>query len=246
MSHDVIRVFGWEFILLDITFCAVWITLLIRKNYYLQFFFGLFGSVIVFISDYVFFYLIQGTREIFSLPTGLSPLMFLIYFSFTYGMIEFSYVMIMFTLDNWSKKMFWTLLLYSGWFLIAFLPKIFPLSDSTVDIVRHMKENRWTQIGMVVGGYLLLIIFKYTWKPFRSLRWLKLGFLFLTGFLVHFAMEISLLTAGIRPASDLISVLVFNSFIEFNTGVPILFIAWNLINYYMSEKKIRETLISSC
>ncbi len=240
MTHDVIRVFGWEFIILDIVFCLIWMSILIRKKYFVQLFFGLFGAIIVFISDFVFFYKLQGSREIFSLPDGLNPLTFLIYFSFTYGMIEFSYVAVMFRLKDWKQKVYWTVLLYAGWFIIAFLPKILPLTDSTVDIVRHMKDNRWTQIGMVIGGYLLLIILKYTWKPFKSVTWIKLGFLFLTGFLVHFAMEITLLTSGIRPATEIFSVLAFNSLLEFNTGVPILFFAWNLITYSRHDKKIKE------
>lgn len=240
MSHDVIRMFGWEFIILDITFCVIWMLVLIRKKYFQQFFFGLFGAVVVFISDYVFFYTIQGSRKIFSLPSGLNPLTFLTYFSFTYGMIEFSYVTVMFRLENWKKKVYWTIFLYAGWFIIAFLPKILPLSDSTVDIVRHMAENRWTQIDMVLGGYLLLVILKYTWKPFKWVTWKTLGFLFLTGFIVHFAMEITLLSAGIRPASDAFSVLVFNSFLEFNTGVPILFFVWNLLNYSKQKDKIQN------
>ncbi len=157
-------------------------------------------------------------------------------------MIEFSYVSIMFRLENWKQKVYWTLFLYVGWFIIAFLPKILPLSDATVDIVRHMKDNRWGQIGMVVGGYSLLIILKYTWTPFKSLTWGKLGFLFLTGVLVHFAMEITLLTSGIRPATDVFSVLVFNSILEFNSGVPILFFAWNLITYF-KQKRDSETLL---
>ena len=56
MSHDVFRLFGWEFVILDITFCLIWMIILLRKKYFVQFFFGLFGAVIVFISDFVFFY----------------------------------------------------------------------------------------------------------------------------------------------------------------------------------------------
>lgn len=244
MSHDVFRLFGWEFVILDITFCLIWMIVLLRKKYYLQFFFGLFGAIIVFISDYGFFYTLQGSREIFSLPDGLNPLTFLIYFSFTYGMIEFSYVTVMFRLDNWKQRISWTIFLYVGWFIIALLPKILPLSDSTINIVRYMAENRWTQIGMVLGGYLLIIILKYTWKPFKSVSWLNIGFLFLSGFLVHFAMEITLLSAGIRPLTEAWTVLLFNSFLEFNTGVPILFVMWKLITYYRGKSEIKESNIN--
>ncbi len=229
MGHDVIRNFGWEFIILDIIFCIMWMAFLIKKKYYLQWLFGLFGALVVFLTDYVFWYVIGDSREIISLPTGLNPLTFLMYFSFTYGMVEFSYVAVMFSAKNWRKMMYWTMFLYIGWFFIAFFPKVLPMDDTSVDIVRHMSDTRWTQIGMAVGGYLLLVILKHTWKPFKSLTWKKLGYLVLLGFAVHFAMEITLLSSGIRPPSDIFSVLIFNSLIEFNSGVPILFFGWTLL-----------------
>ena len=46
--------------------------------------------------------------------------------------------------------------------------------------------------------------------------------------IVHFGMEISLLAARIRPATDLVTVLIFNTLIEFNSGTPFLFIIWTL------------------
>ena len=95
---------------------------------------------------------------------------------------------------------------------------------------------------MVLGGYLLIIILKYTWKPFKNVTWLRFGFLFLSGFLVHFAMEITLLSAGIRPVTEAWTVLLFNSLLEFNTGVPILFFAWNLITYLKHEKGLEENI----
>ena len=208
---------------------------LIRKKYILQWLIGLFGAVVVFLFDYVLWYTVKGTREIYSLPgffTNLGefwgPFLFLAYFSFTYGMIEFSYVAVMFSAKNWRKRMYWTMFLYIGWFFVAFFPKVLPWSDTSVHITRFMENGRWLQIGMALGGFGAIILFKYIWKPFKSVTWKQIGYVFLIGVIVHFGMEISLLTAGIRPATDLVTVLVFNSLIEFNSGAPILFIIWTL------------------
>ncbi len=235
MAHVVARTFGAEFIILDIIFCIIWMAFLIRKKYILQWLIGLFGTVVVFLFDYVLWYIVKGTRKIYALPdffTNLGdtwgPLLFLIYFSFTYGMIEFSYVAVMFSAKRWRKMLYWTMFLYIGWFFVAFFPKVLPLADNTVFIAREMASGRWLQIGMSLGGFSAIILFKYVWKPFKSVTWKQIGFLVLIGFIVHFGMEISLLSAGIRPATDLVSVLLFNSLIEFNSGTPFLFIIWIL------------------
>jgi len=147
-------------------------------------------------------------------------------------MIEFSYVAVMFSARNWKKMLFWTSLLFVGWFTIGFLSKFIHLDDRVIHISRDMAEagNRWSQLALTLAGYLALIILKYTWKPFKNLTWLKLGYLFLVGFLVHFAMEITLLSAGIRPlAEGSFGVLIFNSLIEFNMGIPPLFFGWIML-----------------
>ena len=235
MVHEVTRFFGNEFIILDLCFCILWMAFLIKKRYILQWLFGLFGAVVVFLFDYVLWYTVKGTRVIYSLPgffTNLGdfwgPFLFLAYFSFTYGMIEFSYVAVMFSAENWRKRMYWTMFLYIGWFFVAFFPKVLPLSDTSVHITRFMVGGRWLQIGMALGGFVTIILFKYIWKPFKSVTWKQIAYVFLIGIVVHFGMEISLLTAGIRPATDIVTVLVFNSLIEFNSGAPILFILWTL------------------
>jgi hypothetical protein len=50
----------------------------------------------------------------------------------------------------------------------------------------------------------------------------------MVGILVHFGMEFTLWSVGIRPG--VVSEFLFNSFLEFNTGVPILYILWTYFN----------------
>ena len=95
MVYIVTRNFGMDFIYLDILFCVIWMILLLRKRYVLQWIFGLFGACVVFFTDYVIWYLVKGSR-VFNIPIFNEGL-FLLYFSFTYGMIEFSYVAVMFS-----------------------------------------------------------------------------------------------------------------------------------------------------
>jgi hypothetical protein len=92
-----------------------------------------------------------------------------------------------------------------------------------------MSNARIIQVALVAGGYLLLLLLKYTWRPMKSLTLPRMLYLFLVGILVHFGMEITLLASGIRPAENYVDVLLFNSLLEFNMGVPFLYILWTAI-----------------
>lgn len=63
----------------------------------------------------------------------------------------------------------------------------------------------------------------------KPLTWPRMAYLFLVGVLVIFAMELTLWLSGIRPAEEGLDVLIFNSLLEFNVGIPVLYIVWNFI-----------------
>ncbi len=215
MVYDVIRNFGVDYIFFDIIFLAVFLFLLFRykkKIPLLVFFLG--GIFINFLVDWGI-WLHTGIREI-SLPfsfTG-SVVLFFLWFSLSYG-VEYAYVFLMF--EKKSKKWGWTALVFLGWVLVGFLSQFIPLNDSTITLVRHMSDFRLLRVGIVVVGFSLLLFLKYDWK--------KILYLFLVGFLVHFMMEFSLLLNGIRPGDFI--VLLENSLIEFNMGVPFFFLLYD-------------------
>lgn len=226
MNNYVARTFDMDFMYLDILFCVVWMIVLFKQKHTLALCFGLFGALVVFLADDILWLRIQQTRF---LDVPFNGDLFLLYFSFTYGMIEFSYVTVMFQAKSMKSKVLWTLFLYCGWMATALISQHVAIDDRTIDIGRDMSNARVVQLFMVGGGYLLLLLLKYTWRPMKSLTFRRMLYLFAVGFLVHFGMEITLLASGIRPAQDYVHVLLFNSLLEFNTGIPILYILWTAI-----------------
>lgn len=228
MESYVARTFDMDFVYLDIAFCAIWVLVLVWRKQTVPLWFGLFGALVVFLVDDVLWLRVQHTRF---LDVPMNRDLFLVYFSFTYGMIEFSYVTVMFGVRSARTGLLWTLLLYGGWMAAALISQNAGLDDRTIDIGRDMSEGRIVQAAFVAGGYLLLLVLKYTWGPMKSLSFRRIGCLFLVGVTVHFGMEVTLLASGIRPARDYVEVLVFNSLLEFNMGVPILFIMWTALRH---------------
>jgi hypothetical protein len=224
--YDVIRNFQLDYVFFDIIFLIVFLMFLIKykkKIPLLAFFIG--GLGINFLVDWGI-WLHTGIREAY-LPFGFSGSMFLffIWFSLSYG-VEYAYVFLMF--EKKSNKLRWALLVFVGWMLVAFLSQLFSINNSSITVIRHMSDLRFLRIAVVLIGYFLLFLFKYNWK--------KITYLFFIGFLIHFMMEFSLLISGIRPDSFLI--LLENSLIEFNMGVPFFYLFYD--KFLKKKLKIKD------
>ena len=237
-THDVTRVMDIDFIYFDLILTAIWITLLLVRKRYKALLFGLFGYAVVFFTDDVIWYTLQGTRHIEG-PIG--PHLFLAYFSFTYGMIMFSYAPMMFDKSiSKIEKGLWSGLLWGGWMLIGALSQWIHWSDAEMEIYREMSGFRIGQILMIVVGFGMLLVLKaFRWKFMESVPWWYFAYLFGVGTFIHFSMESTLMIAGIRPLNW--SVMFFNSFLEFNTGTPYLFLMWIFVN--LKDYKIAKDLV---
>src|SRR3989344_3209890 len=211
--YDVIRNFGVDYIYFDLIFLAVFSGALIiykKKIPLAAFFIG--GLGINFLIDWGI-WLHTGIREV-SLPGSFGPVLFFLWFSLSYD-VEYAYVFLMF--EERSSKLKWTLFVFAGWLLVAFLSQWISLNNDSITTIRHMSDLRFLRVGIVLAGYALLFLLKYDWK--------KILFLFFIGFIIHFMMEFSLLVSGIRPGSFLI--LLENALIEFNMGVPFFYLFWD-------------------
>jgi len=221
--YDVIRNFGVDYIFFDLIFVSLFLFLLIRYKKKIPLLVFLLGGLgINFLVDWGV-WLHTGIREI-SLPSNFlgDVFFFFIWFSLSYG-VEYAYVFLMF--EKKSNKIGWTAFILFGWLSVAFLSQFFSINDSAITAVRHMGDLRFLRIVLVLIGYSLLFIFKYDWK--------KIAYLLFIGFVIHFMMEFSLLVSGIRPGSFLI--LLENSLIEFNMGVPFFYLLYDKI----LKKRIR-------
>jgi len=216
-SQDVQRVFGYDFIGLDLTLMVAWVIILlaIRKKTR-PLYFGLFGYGIYFFADYVLWYSVLHTRHI----AGIDPLVFELYFSLTYAMLEFSYITLMFE-EPAKWRVFWTVFLFTGWLAIGLLSIVLP-SGSTIIIDRDMTSQRPVQLFGAIGEYFVLIVLAR--KKLAGLTFKKVILLFFLGVYVAISMEVTLMIPGIRPATW--SVFYFDSLFEINTGVPILYLLW--------------------
>ncbi|OLS20046.1 MAG: hypothetical protein ThorAB25_28810 [Candidatus Thorarchaeota archaeon AB_25] len=233
----VIRIFDVDFMLFDLLFTAIWIIVLYKKGYIKPLIFGFFGIMINMLIDYGIWYGVQGIRTVEGLPLWMSPFAFFVYFSITYGMIEYSYVQAMFSIDiqkeNAMQEMLrWSLFLFGGWLLFGLLSFAIPISDAEVTVQRVMTGQRIYQVYGIIAEYALLAILAYMGK--FGLSWKKILYIFSVGFFVHFSMETTLLLSGIRVL-DFFN-LIFNSVIEFNTGAPILYLLLFAVVPFLEEK----------
>ena len=222
----VIRVFDADFMLFDLLFTALWTAILVKRGYVKALAFGFLGILLNFCIDYGIWYNVMRIRTIEGLPSGISPLVFFIYFSITYGMVQYSYVQVMFSIreketkGEANRRLRWSLLLFGGWLFVAFLSKAIPLNDSEITVARAMNEQRFIEVFVVGAEYAILSILAYQKKFDLNAR--RIAYIFFVGFFVHFSMEFTLLIPGIRRSSTFD--LVFNSILEFNMGAPLLYL----------------------
>ena len=240
----VIRVFDADFMLFDFAFTLVWIIILYRKGYIKPLLFGLMGIAINFCVDFGIWYSIMGIRTLDGLPVWMSPFAFFVYFSITYGMMQYSYVQVMFTKNPDNPKQMkkeriqLSALFFFGWLFIAYLSIFIPLDDAKVTVARIMTNQRIIEVFVVIAEYCFLAFLAY--KKKFGVNWRVIGYIFFVGFFVHFSMEFTLFLPGIRQSS--VFDLVFNSLLEFNMGAPLLYLMLNVLVPKIEQRRITQVV----
>lgn len=231
INHDVIRIFDLDYLIFDFIFLLIFLTILIINKKKIPIYVGFVCGILFLIIDGIIWWN-TGIREINPSNTKIYVDFMM---DFSYGLLAFSWVMIMFERNSIKEILLWTLFLYGGWLLIASLSQILPLIDLEIITIRHMQSLRVVEIATVVCGYLLLIFLRYNYKTILFIFWV--------GFMLSFMMESYLLFTQIRPSG--FELLLYDSFILTNQGIPYLFVIFDKILPKLRDflRKSKEEII---
>lgn len=234
INHDVIRIFDLDYLIFDFIFLLSFLWVLINQKKKIPIYVGFVCGILFLIIDGVIWWN-TGIREI-DPPNTKFYVDFMM--DFSYGLLAFSWVMIMFERNSIKEVLLWTLFLYGGWLSIASLSQILPLIDLEIITVRHMQSLRVVEITTVVCGYLLLVILRYNYKTILFVFWV--------GFMLSFMMESYLLLTQIRPSG--FELLLYDSLVLTNQGIPYLFIIFDKIlpkirNLISNRKNLDDEII---
>ena len=180
-THDVIRIFDLDYLIFDLIFLIIYLTILVVQKHKIPILVGLICGFSFWIIDGVIWWNTE-IREIY--PAEMKIFVDFM-MDFSYGIVAFSWVMIMFERNSVREIIFWTVLLYGGWFLVAALSQSLPFLDNEIMTIRHMRNLRIVEISTVIFGYLLLILLKYNYKTILFIFWV--------GTMLSFMMESYLL-----------------------------------------------------
>ncbi|MFW9900701.1 MAG: hypothetical protein ACFFDY_05370 [Candidatus Thorarchaeota archaeon] len=226
MANAVVtRTFGIDFIYLDLIFLFIWICFLIKKKYWLSIVWGLCGWLIYIFTDYILWYVITHTREY----TGvLNPFLFFLWFCFSPGFVQFSYVFTMFEKRNSMDLIMFTIIFYMGWISVGIISQILPIDDRIIEVSRDMDiaNQRINELVMVLVNIIVAMVLFFK----KKLRLEDILYLFIVGILVEFSLELSLAVSGIRQAQGVWSVelMIINTLLEFNLGIVLMYLVWVL------------------
>ncbi|MHA1819471.1 MAG: hypothetical protein ACTSU2_02005 [Promethearchaeota archaeon] len=222
-SAIVTRTINVDFIYLDIIFLTIWISFLIYKRYKIPIGWGLFGAATYIFVDYILWHLIMHSRT-YSGP--VNELVFFLWFCFSPGFVQFSYVAVMFEKRNFHELIFWTLLFYIGWTSVALGSQLIPWDDRIIVVARNMNAGRQRIIDTIMTLGNVAIAFILYKKKKISLD--QAIYLFIVGTLVEFSLEFSLTVSGIRIQQGTWSIgqMVVNALIEFNLGIVLMYLLW--------------------
>jgi hypothetical protein len=217
IDHDITRHFQFDYILFDGLFLAIYVTLLVANKRFTALKAGIAGGIAYYLIDGVFWYL-SGIREYgISEPWIKHPTDFMM--DVSYGIVMLSWLWIAFEQRSAKEVALWTALVFAGWLLIPLLSGWVHLNDDPIMTVRHMENQVWLWIVVVLVGYAMLFALRYELKTIL--------YVFFLGCLLGFMMEFPLLVLGIRPPSW--QVLLYETVFLMNVGVPYLYVIWDRI-----------------
>ncbi len=229
------RQFTPLYIWLDIAFLVVLLLLLLWQKKYMTVVVGCVMGIVYMLVDYGIFHLLLHSR---SISEGNSLFWVLLWMSMSYGFTNFTWIWLWVSRDEHLFE--WSLLILGWWFCCPLITQTFAGEAVPIIIERTTGAYHGYMAVILFVGYLGLILYNM-YQTDRARR-IRIPWLLAIGILVQFGWEAGLLIGGIRSAgfSDIgqkLHVLLVNSLLETNLGMPYIYCI-----YIAYSKKYTEDL----
>ena len=232
MDIIALRSFGLSYIIMDSIFIVAFCLLLFFTKRRLSLIFALCGGLLYFIVDYGIFHLATGSRHI----VNADMFWVLLWMSFSYGITNFAWIWLCLRRDE--KLTEWTLLIVLWWIVCPILDDAITGGGQQITIWRETGAYHWFMAVFLIVSYVALIV----WNLFQKdkNKQFKLLWLFAIGVAVQFGWEVTLLLGGIRSVDmdflQQIKVLVVNSLMETNLGLPAIYCIYLAVTSKFTER----------
>lgn len=242
------REFGIAYIILDSIFILALLALLFFTKRRLTLLWAAIGGVLYFIVDYGIFHLMAGSRHIGFINDGVfteggEGMMFgvLMWMSLSYGITNFAWIWLCLKKDDRIAE--WTALIFIWWIVCPILDDAF--GGSEIRIWRETGDYHWFMAVFLAVSYFAAIVWNLTQKD-KAKRF-RIPCLLLIGIAVQFGWEFSLLIGGVRSGgmelAEQLRVLVVNSLMETNLGLPAMYCIYLFVTSRINEDLSRREKI---
>ena len=222
--NDVIptRTFNLAYLIADSIFVIGFVIFLFVSKRRVTLIWSLFGGVIYWVVDFIYFYLISHSRTIYisgELANSGITCLVLVWMSLSYGITNFAFIWLCLNKDKHLPYWIGSIIL---WWLIA--PLFLNIESIEIKTMRTTSAYHWPMLIILVVGYIIFILWdqiknKSKWKTLPL--FIKLNVI---GISVQLLWEAALFIGGIRPHNELsYQTLMVDSLIETNLGMPYIF-----------------------
>ncbi|WP_051622797.1 hypothetical protein [Mycoplasmopsis primatum] len=240
------RVFNESFIVFDLIFLTLMVSLLLWRKKYTTLLVGLFAGLLYLLVDYCIFYLLFKERKIAinnHLVSDVNAFLILFWMSMSYGFTNFVWIWLWISKD---KHLFeWSLIILLWWLCGPMIMSRFN-NSTVIETYRTSSTTHGIMAILLFAGYLMLVM----WNLFHNKEYrVNILWLLYMGILVQLGWELGLLLGGIRSngrtLEQKLMTLFINSLLETNLGMPyiyFIFIAYSA--KYNERMKKREKPLS--
>lgn len=230
------------YIILDSIFLVLFVALLIFKKKRSTLFISLFGGVLYFIVDYVFFYHVSHSRVLLINGENASEgiyFFYLLWHELSAGITNFAIIWLCLEKDKDAKEFIFMVVLW--WFVSPLIAELG--GERNIYVYRTTGAYHIPMAIILIIGYFGLIIYSLFQKKENRPNILLL---FLVGFGVQFAWESAFLLYGIRSQDEnSLKTLFIDSLIETNLGMPYFYFLHQLYLKFIHKKEEKPKVIKA-